>query len=69
MLSNGRRRLIGWVLPALAARMSERVWKIVDGSLLDGVIEIPRRTDPSEREGVGSPRESARAGGDSRFDV
>ena len=53
MLSDDRRRLISWVLPALAARISGRVWKIVDDTLLDGVIEIRGRTDPSEREAVG----------------
>jgi hypothetical protein len=53
MLSDDRRRLVSWVLPALAARISGRVWKVVDDALLDGVIEIRGRTDPSEREGVG----------------
>jgi excisionase family DNA binding protein len=53
MLHDDRRRLISWVLPALAARISGRVWKIVDDSLLDGIIEIRGRDDPSAREGVG----------------
>jgi hypothetical protein len=53
MLRDDRRRLISWVLPALAARISGQVWKIVDDSLLDGVIEIRSRTDPSAREGAG----------------
>src|SRR5207302_738831 len=48
-----RRRLVNWVLPTLAARLSGRVWKRPEDPLLDGIIEIRGRRDPSEREGVG----------------
>jgi excisionase family DNA binding protein len=53
MLRDDRRRLISWVVPALAARISGRVWRIVDDLLLDGIIEIRGRTDPSQLDGVG----------------
>lgn len=53
MLRDDRRRLTSWVVPALAARISGRVWKIADDPLLDGIIEIRGRIDPSQRDGVG----------------
>lgn len=54
LLADERSRLTNWVLGALAARIAGRVWRRLDqGDLLDGVIEIRGRTDPSLRERVG----------------
>jgi excisionase family DNA binding protein len=53
LFRNDRQRLTAWVLPAMAARIQGRLWKMVDDPALNAIIETRDRTDPNRRQGVG----------------